>query len=54
VAHALGLVKSFWPKAQMEALADGIAADCSEEKFTEYLQEVKPVDDKIVENLEQD
>lgn len=54
VAHALGLVKSFWPKACTEALADGLAADCFEEKFVEYLQEVKPVANKIVENLEQD
>jgi hypothetical protein len=31
VSHALGLVKSFWPKARLEVLAQGVAADCSEE-----------------------
>jgi hypothetical protein len=30
VAHVLGLVKSFWPKADVKPLEDGMAADCSE------------------------
>jgi hypothetical protein len=29
VAHVLGLVKSFWSKANVEPLEDGMAADCS-------------------------
>jgi hypothetical protein len=29
VSHALGLVKSFWPKARLEVLAQGAAADYS-------------------------
>jgi hypothetical protein len=37
VSHALGLVKSFWPKARLEVLAQGVAADCSKEQFSEYL-----------------
>jgi hypothetical protein len=53
VAHILGLVKSFWPKGNLSPLADGMAADCSDEKFAEYLKEVGPVAQKIVENLEQ-
>jgi len=28
--------------------------DCDEDKFTEFLGEVKPVADKVVESLEQD
>jgi chromosome segregation ATPase len=31
VGHALGLVKSFWPKARLEVLAEGAAADCTDE-----------------------
>jgi hypothetical protein len=50
----LGLVKQFWPKANVEPLANGMAAECSEEKFGEYLKEVKPMAHKIVENLEHD
>jgi hypothetical protein len=52
IAHVLRLVKSFWPKANVEPLANGMAADCSEEKFTVYLKEVKPMAHKIVESLE--
>jgi hypothetical protein len=54
VVHVLGLVKSFWPKVNMSPLADGMAADCSKEKFAEYLEEVGPVAQNIVENLDQD
>jgi SMC interacting uncharacterized protein involved in chromosome segregation len=52
VAHILGLVKSFWLKANLSPLADGMAADCSKEKFSEYIEEVKPVAQKIVDSLE--
>jgi hypothetical protein len=54
VSHALGLVKSFWPKAQLEIVAQGVAADYSEEQFSEYLLEARPVAEKIVESIEQD
>jgi hypothetical protein len=51
VSHALGLVKSFWPKARLEVLAQGAAADCSEEQFSKYLLEARPVAEKIVESV---
>jgi hypothetical protein len=46
VAHVLGLVKSFWPKVNLSPLVDGMAADCSDEKFAYYLEEVGPVAQK--------
>jgi hypothetical protein len=52
VSHALGLVKSFWPKARLEVLAQGVAADCSEEQFSKYLLQAMPVAEKIVESIE--
>jgi hypothetical protein len=54
VSHALGLVKPFWPKARLEVLTQGVAADCFEEQFSEYLLEARPVAKKIVESIEQD
>jgi hypothetical protein len=54
VARVLGLVKSFWPKDNLSPLADGMAVDCSDQKFAEYLKEVGHVVQKLVENLEQD
>jgi hypothetical protein len=50
----LGLFKSFWSKANLEPLADGMATECSQERITEYLKEVELVAQKIVESLEQD
>jgi hypothetical protein len=41
-AHILGLVKSYWPKANLNSLVDGMSTDCSEEEFSEYIKEVKP------------
>jgi hypothetical protein len=54
VAHVLGLVESLWPKANVEPLAAGMAEDCSEEQFKDYLKEVEPVAHRIVESLEKD
>jgi hypothetical protein len=47
-------VKSFWPKARLEVLAQGAAADCSEEQFSEYLLQARPVAEKIVESIVHD
>jgi ABC-type transporter Mla subunit MlaD len=33
VSHALSFVKSFWPEARLDAFAQGVAAECSEEQF---------------------
>jgi hypothetical protein len=54
VSHALGLEKSFWPKARLEVLAQGVATGCSEEQFSEYLLEARPVAEKIGKSIEQD
>jgi hypothetical protein len=54
VSHALSFIKSFWPQARLEVFAQGAAADCSEEQFSEYLLEARPVAEKIVESVIQD
>jgi hypothetical protein len=53
VEHILGLFKSYWPKANLEPLATGMSVDCTEDKFKELVEEVKPVAQKLVESLEQ-
>jgi hypothetical protein len=50
----LGLVKSYWPKANLELLASGMSADCTEDKFRELVEEVKPVAQKLVDSLDQE
>ena len=53
MAHVLGLVKSYWPVANLAPLSDGLAAGCSDEQFDQYVEELKPVANRIVESLEQ-
>jgi hypothetical protein len=52
VENVLGLVKSYWPKANLEPLATGMSADCTEDKFKEVVEEVKPVVQKLADSLE--
>jgi hypothetical protein len=42
LAHALGLVKSFLPSVNLSFIGDGVAIGCSEERFSEYVVEMKP------------
>ena len=51
LAHALGLVMSFWPAANLTLIGNGLADGCSEEKFVEYVEEVIPINDKIISGL---
>jgi hypothetical protein len=43
VSHALTFVKSFLPEARLEIFAQGVAMECTEDQFVEYLQEARPV-----------
>jgi hypothetical protein len=54
VSNALAYVKSFMPNAQLGIFAQGMAADCTDERFEEYLQEAQPVAEQIVHNVLQD
>jgi hypothetical protein len=54
VSHALAFVKSFLPEAQLETFAQGVAAECTEDRCTEYLQEARPIAEQIVENILQE
>ena len=51
VGHVLGLVKSYWPTTRLDALGQGAKADCTEDKFHQYLAETSRVADQIVESL---
>jgi hypothetical protein len=54
VAHVLGLFKSYWPQANLVPLGEGMAVECSEEKFSKFREEAKPIAERIVQCLEQD
>ena len=51
MSHVLRLVKSYWPQTPLDPLGDGVKLDCSEEQFDQYLSEVSPVADTIVDSL---
>ena len=51
VGYVLGLVKSYWPQTPLDALGKGAKADCTDEKFNQYLQETSVVANQIVESL---
>ena len=53
VPNVLGLVKSNWPQSVLAPLGEGMNPDCEENRFEEYLREVSPVADKILDSLEQ-
>ena len=53
LGHALGLVKSFWPVGNLALIGDGMADGYSEEKFSKYVEEMKPVANKVIIAMEQ-
>ena len=52
LAHALGLVKSFPPSANLALIGDAVAVGYSEEKFSKYVTEMKPIAYKVISGLE--
>jgi hypothetical protein len=54
VEHVLRLIKSYWPKANLEPLVSGMSADCTEDEFKELIEEVMPVAQKLVDSLDQE
>jgi hypothetical protein len=53
-SHALAFVKSYWPEAQLEMFAQGVATECTEDQFNEYLREAQPVAEQTVKGVLQD
>ena len=51
MGHVLGLVKSYWPSTRLDALGMGAKTDCTEEQFSQYLEETSVVANQIVESL---
>jgi hypothetical protein len=52
LAHALGLVKSFLPSVNLSFIGDRVVVGYSEERFSEYVVEMKPIADKVISSLE--
>ena len=51
VGHVLRLVKFYWPTTRLDAHGKGTKADCTDEQFSQYLEETTVVANQIVESL---
>jgi hypothetical protein len=44
-------MKSYFPKAPVDVVAGELAANCSDEKYTELLEQMTPIADQVAEKL---
>jgi hypothetical protein len=44
-------VKSYFPKAPVEVVAGGVAANCTDEQYAELLEQMAPIADQVADKL---
>jgi hypothetical protein len=49
--QALAFMKSYIPKAPVEVVTGGLAANCIDEKYTELLEQMAPIAEQVAEKL---
>jgi septal ring factor EnvC (AmiA/AmiB activator) len=47
----LAYMKSYFPKAPVDVVAGGLAANCTDEQYTELLEQMAPIAEQVVEKL---
>src|SRR5687767_10981426 len=47
--QVLAVVKSYYPRADLTAAGDGVARNCTEEAYAQYLEEAEPIASKMSE-----
>jgi hypothetical protein len=47
----LAYMKSYFPKAPVDVVAGGLAANCTDEQYTEVLEQLAPIAKHVVEKL---
>ena len=52
VVQTLGLVKSYWPRARIAVLGDGMCSRCDHDQFVKHVEEAEPVADQIMKLIE--
>ena len=53
VVQALGFVKSYWPRAKIGVLGDGMCSTSDHDQFVKFVEEAEPVADHIVKLVDQ-
>jgi hypothetical protein len=49
--QVLSFMKSYFPKAPIDVVAGGLAANCSNEQYAELLEQMAPIADQVAEKL---
>jgi hypothetical protein len=44
-------MKSYFPKAPVDVVAGGLAANCTDEQYTELLEQMAPIAEQVAEKL---
>jgi hypothetical protein len=49
--QVLAFMKSYFPKATVEVVAGGVAANCTDEQYSELLEQMAPIAEQVAEKL---
>jgi hypothetical protein len=49
--QVLAFMKSYFPKAPMDVVAGGLAANCTDEQYAELLEQMAPIAEQVAEKL---
>jgi hypothetical protein len=44
-------MKSYFPKAPVDVVTSGLAANCTDEQYVELLEQMAPIADQVAEKL---
>jgi hypothetical protein len=47
----LAYMKSYFPKAPVDVVAGGLAANCTDEQYAELLEQMAPIAEQVAEKL---
>jgi hypothetical protein len=49
--QVLAFMKSYFPKAPIDVVAGGLAANCTNEQYAELLEQMAPIAEQVVDKL---
>jgi hypothetical protein len=49
--QVLAYMKSYFPKAPVDVVAGGLAANCTDEQYKELLEQMAPIAKQVAEKL---
>jgi hypothetical protein len=49
--QVLAFMKSYFPKAPVDVVASGVAANCTDEQYAELLEQIAPIAEQVAEKL---